>query len=163
MYSGYGIAFEWAGLCCFGNYFVRNVVIFSAGNSSSSHKDNREITFLGEGLTENLNGIYRTYINLVLIFIKKIQKFCLSLHCNHDNRYFFINGKEIYKFKADNKNVIFPSQFCLVSISNKFAHPGTREVSFKVNVYDFSVNNNAINKSYIFNVHKYLVVRSKTK
>ena len=98
-------------MCCFGNYFVRNVVIFSVGNSSSSHKDNREITFLGEGPTENLNGSYRTNINLVLIFIKKIQKFCLSLHCNHDNRYFFINGKEIYKFKADNKNVIFPSQF----------------------------------------------------
>ena len=31
----------------------------------------------------------------------------------------FVNGKEIYKFKASNKNVKFSTQFCLGSISNK--------------------------------------------
>ena len=36
-------------------------------------------------------------------FTRAITKFCLSLHKNHDNSYLFINGKEIYKFKADNK------------------------------------------------------------
>ena len=30
------------------------------------------------------------------------------------------NGKEIFKFKADNKNVNFPTQFCLGIISNGF-------------------------------------------
>ena len=30
------------------------------------------------------------------------------------------NGTEIYNFKADNKNVNFPTQFSLASISNKF-------------------------------------------
>ena len=32
----------------------------------------------------------------------------------------FVNGKEILKFKANNKNVNFPTQFCLGSISNGF-------------------------------------------
>ena len=53
-------------------------------------------------------------------FIEAKMKFCLSLHYNGDNSYLFVNEKAIYKFKADNKNVNFPTQFCLGSISNKF-------------------------------------------
>ena len=49
--------------------------------------------------------------------IKANTKFCISLHYNSDNSYLFVNGKEICKFKASNKNVNFPSQFCLGSIS----------------------------------------------
>ena len=47
-------------------------------------------------------------------FSKEKKKFCLSLHYKNEN------GNEIYKFKASNKNVNFPSQFYLGSISNKF-------------------------------------------
>ena len=32
--------------------------------------------------------------------------------------YLFVNGKKIFKFTADNKNVNFPPQFCLGSISS---------------------------------------------
>ena len=53
-------------------------------------------------------------------FSKAKTKFCLSLHYNNDNSYLFVNGKEIYKFKANNGNVNFPSRFCLGSISNEF-------------------------------------------
>ena len=38
------------------------------------------------------------------------------------------NGKEIYKFKANNGNVNFPSQFCLGSISNEFDSSDLKEV-----------------------------------
>ena len=41
------------------------------------------------------------------------------MQCNHDNSYLYFNRKAIYKFKADNKNINFPTQFSLVSISNK--------------------------------------------
>ena len=44
-------------------------------------------------------------------FTKANTKFCLSLNYNADNSYFFINGKEIVKFKADNKNVNFTTRF----------------------------------------------------
>ena len=55
-------------------------------------------------------------------FIKANTKFCLSLHYNADNGYLFVNGKEIFKFKANNKNVNSPIQFCLGSISNEFSN-----------------------------------------
>ena len=56
--------------------------------------------------------------SLVIILVKHTQKFCLSLHFNSDRNYLFVNGKEIFKFKADNNNVNFPTQFCLGSISS---------------------------------------------
>ena len=37
------------------------------------------------------------------------------------------------------------------------------EVSFKGNVYDFSVDHCAIGKLEIFNIHKYLMVKSNIK
>ena len=56
-------------------------------------------------------------------------KFCLSLHYNADNSYLFINGKEIFKFKADNENTNFLTQFCLGNISNGSSNTESREVS----------------------------------
>ena len=62
-------------------------------------------------------------------FNKANTKSCLSLHYNSDNSYLFMNGKEILKFKTKNKNVNFPTQFCLGSISNGFSANQFREVS----------------------------------
>ena len=71
----------------------------------------------------------------------------MSLHYNADNSDLFFDGKEMYKFKASNKNNSFPSQFCLGSISKKFDSADTEEVYFKGNVYGFSVDYDAIDKS----------------
>ena len=87
----------------------------------------------------------------------------MSLHCNSDNSYLFVNGKEIYKFKASNKNVNFPSQFCLGSISNKFDYVHSEEVSLKGKVYDFSVDYGSIDKYDILNIYKYLMSKNKIK
>ena len=51
-------------------------------------------------------------------FTRANTKYCLILHCNPDNSYFLVNGKEIFKFKADNKSVNFSTQFCLGSIAS---------------------------------------------
>ena len=61
-------------------------------------------------------------------FSKVNTKFCLSLHYNADNSYLFVNGKEILKFKTNKKNVNFPTQFCLRSISNRFSATDSREL-----------------------------------
>ena len=58
-----------------------------------------------------------------------------------------MNGKEIFKFKADSKNVNFPTRFCLLSISDGLSATESREVSLGGNVYDFSVDCNSIDKS----------------
>ena len=84
----------------------------------------------------------------------------MSLHYNDDNSYLFVNGKEIYKFKASTKSVSFPSQCSLGSIYNKFDYVESKEVSFKGNVYDFSLDYEAIDKSNILNIHKYLMIKN---
>ena len=71
----------------------------------------------------------------------------MSLHYNDDNSYLFVNGKEIFKFKADNKNV------------NGFSATDAREVSLNGNVYDFSVDYNSIDKSDTLNIRKYLMTQ----
>ena len=84
----------------------------------------------------------------------------MSLHFNSDNSYLFVNGKEIYKFKASNKNANFPFKFFLGSISNKFDYVDSEEVSFKGNMYHFSVDYDAIEKSNILNIRKYLMIKN---
>ena len=87
----------------------------------------------------------------------------MSLHYNGDDSYVFVNGKEIFNFKADNKNVNFSTQFCPGTISSGFSATKFREVSLKGNVYDFSVNYNSIDKSNILKIHKYLLVKYNLK
>ena len=67
------------------------------------------------------------------------------------------------RVKADNKNVKFPNQFCLQSISNGFSATESREVSLNENVYDSSVDYNSIDKSDILNIHKYLMKKNNIK
>ena len=71
------------------------------------------------------------------------------MHYNADNNYLFVNGKEIFKFKVDNKNVNLPTQFCLRSMSNEFSTAESREVSLNRKLYDFSVDYSSIDKSDI--------------
>ena len=72
----------------------------------------------------------------------------------------FVNEKKISKFKADNKNVNFPTQFCLGSTSNGFSATEPKEESLNGNVYDFSVDYNSIDESDILNIHKYLITKN---
>ena len=67
---------------------------------------------------------------------------------------FFVNIKKIYEFKTNDKNVNLSNQFCLGSTFNKFDYVQT-EVSVTENVYDFSVDYDAIDKSDILNILKY--------
>ena len=54
----------------------------------------------------------------------------MSFHYNADNSHLLVNGKKFFKFKAGNKIVNSPNQFCLGIIS------------LNVNVYDFSFDYN---------------------
>ena len=81
--------------------------------------------------------------SLILILVKQTRNFVY----NSDNSYLFVNGKKIFKFKVDNKNVNFPTQVCLGSISTDFSALESREVSLNGNVYDFSVDYNSFDKS----------------
>ena len=162
VYSGYGIAFDGEDWWSFRNGTARNVIIFGIDSSSSSHVDNRKNNFLILGLGPNF-GINASFASLEkkfsINFTKENTKICLSLHYNADNSYLVVNGKEINKFKADNKNVNFPTRFCLGVISDGFSVTESREVF--LNVYDFLVDYNSIHKSDILN--KYFMTKNNIK
>ena len=70
--------------------------------------------YIGEGPTPDTNdNICSLGESFIINFTKANTRFCLSLNYNYDNSYLFVNRKEIYKFKADNKKFNFPTQFCL--------------------------------------------------
>ena len=118
MYSGYRITFDSSDWWSFDN---GTVIIFGVDISSSSHSGNPKNNFLmsGGGPTFRINWVIGSpEKKLNINFTKTNTKFCLSLYCNGDNSYLFVNGKEIIKFKVDNENVNFQTQFYVGSISN---------------------------------------------
>ena len=166
VYSGYGIAFDEKGDWSFDNGTARNNIILGADSSSSSHSDNRKNNFLilGEVRTFGINGSFGSAEKKFSInFAKLNTKFCLILHYKADNSYFFVNRKEVFKFKAGNKNVNVPTQLCLRSISNAFSATESRKMSLNENVCDLSVNYNSIDKYEILNIHKYLMNKNNIK
>ena len=76
IYSGYGIIFDrssWS----FSNGTARNVIIFDADNSSSSHVDNRKKNFLilGLGRTHGINARFVSAKKKINILLNPIQNF----------------------------------------------------------------------------------------
>ena len=60
------------------------------------------------------------------ILLKKIKHFDLSLHCNGPNRYLFVNGTEIHKFKAKDFEIV-ASPLCLGNISKDFSEENVKK------------------------------------
>ena len=140
MYSGYGITFDSAGSWSFDNDFARNVVIVGVDNKSSPHANNRKKNFLmlDEGPVYGINGSFRSPERRFSInFTKASTNFCFTLHYNAENSYLFVNGEEIFKFKADNKNCQLSNSICLGRTSDRFSATESREVCLNGNVYDF--------------------------
>ena len=86
--------------------------------NSFIHIDNKEkdILILGFGPTQGLGEHSLTVEKMYSInFTVTKKKFCLSLHYNGANSYLFINGTEIYKFKAKDSAIV-ASPLCLRNI-----------------------------------------------
>ena len=70
--------------------------------SSSTHANNktRSILVLGKGSIHGIDGttIYAEKMHSTDVTVDN-KKFCLSLHCNGDRSYLFVNGKDIINFK----------------------------------------------------------------
>ena len=90
--------------------------------SSSGHIDNKkkDILILGIGPTQGLEHTLTAEKMCSINFTVPNINFCLSLHYNGANSYLFVNGTEIYKFKAkDFEIVAIPS--CLRNISKDWS------------------------------------------
>ena len=108
-YSGYWIGFDRRGSVSFPDGgFGQNVLIFRADMSSFAHVDNKkkDILIWGVGPTQGLEHTLTVEKMYSINFIVTNIKFCLSLHYNGANSYLFVNGTEIYKFKAKDSEIV---------------------------------------------------------
>ena len=94
--------------------FGRNFLIFGVDMSSSAQIDNKEkdILVLGKGPSRGLEHTLTAEKMYPINFTVTTKKFCLSLHYNGANSYLFVNGTEIYKFKAKDSETV-ASPLCL--------------------------------------------------
>ena len=83
------------------------------------------------------------------------KKFCLSLRYNEANSYLFVNGTEIYKFKAKYSEIV-ASPLCLGNISKDSSTDNMKKTGFNGYVYDSSVDYDATDIDDIKDIHKYL-------
>ena len=104
-----------------GNYGV-NVILFGADLSSSAHANNRSnnILVLGKDFIQGINGTIYAEGMYTPNFTVSGKKYVLSLHCNGNNSYLFVNGKQVVKFKAKDSEIV-PNPLCLAGISKDFS------------------------------------------
>ena len=84
------------------------------------------------------------------------KKFCFSLYYNWANSYLFVNGTEIYKFKAKDSEIV-PALLCLGNISKDWSAHNMKRTWFTGYVYNFSVDYDAIAVDDIKDIYKYLM------
>ena len=122
-YSGYGIGFDRRGSFSFpGGGFGQNVLIFGVDMSSSAHIDNKkkDILVFVKGPTQGLEHMLTAEKMYSINFTVAKKNFCSSLHYNRANSYLFVNGTEIYKFKAKDSEIVVTS-LCLENISKDWS------------------------------------------
>ena len=113
--------------------------------SSSAHIDNKkkDILVFGKGPTQGLEHTLTAEKMYSINFTVTKKKFCLSLHYNGANSYLFVNGTEIYKFKAKDSEIV-TSPLCLGNISKDWSADNMKKNGFTGYVYDFSSDYDAI-------------------
>ena len=87
------------------------------------------------------------------------KKFCLSLHYNGANSYLFVVCTEIYKFKANDSEIV-ASPLCLGNISKDYSTDNMKRTGFTGYVYAFIVGYDDIEVDNIKNIHKYLMKKN---
>ena len=125
--------------------------------SSSAHIDNKKRY---SNFRKRTNTKIRTYQNQKKMysfnFTVTRKKICLSLHYNGANSYLFVNGTEIYKFKAKDSEIV-ASPLCLGNISKDWSTDNVKKTGFNVYVYDFSIDYDDTDVDDIKDIFKYLM------
>ena len=87
------------------------------------------------------------------------KNFCLSLDYNGANSYLFVNGTEIYKFRAKESEIVV-GPICLENISKDWSVDNMQKTRFTGYVYDFSVDYDPVAIDDIKHIHKYLMKKN---
>ena len=81
------------------------------------------------------------------------------MHYNGANSYSFVNGTEIYKFKAKDSKIA-ASPLCLGNISKDCSTDNIKKTGLTGYVYDFSADYNAVTVDDIKDIHNHLMKKS---
>ena len=129
--------------------------------SHSVHVDNKkkDILILGKGSTQGLEHTLTAEKIYSISFTVSKKKFCLSLHYDGANSYLFVNGTEIYKFKAKDPEIV-AVLLCLGNISKDWSVGNMKKTGFNGYVYVFSVDYDATDVDDIVDIHKYLMKKN---
>ena len=169
-YSGYGICFDEGGNFSFGNIVNgRNLMIFGADMSFSSHERNRrnEIYDLGKDFIQGVTIVGPSKSGTT-IYAEKIYKhnftepnteIVLSLHYNGYDSYLFVNGGEELKFKAKTfSDQTKQNIMCIGNLSSDWSSINSTNTGLYGNVYDVVVDYSPINSAgTIYDIHRYLM------
>ena len=112
---------------------------------------------LGKGPTQGLEHTLTAEKMYSINFTVTKKKFCLSLHYNGANSYLFVNGTEIYKFKAKDSEFV-ASPLCLGNVSKDWSTKNIKTTGLTGYVYDFSADYNAVDN--IKDIHNYLIKKN---
>ena len=177
--NGYGICFDEGSDFSFGNIENgKNVIIFGADMSFSSHEINRqnEIYVLGKDFIQGVTTVGPTALSgrtnkETTIYAEKVykhnftrsnEKFVLSLHYNGGNSYLCVNEGEELKFKSKTfsdqvkQNILL----CLGNLSSDWSSINSVNTGLYGSVYDFAVDYSPVNSvKTIYDIHRYLMKR----
>ena len=140
----------------------RNVLIFGADMSFSTHATNRanHIYLMGDGLTQGINDttLYAEK-NYWRNFTDPGKKFVLSLHYNGDDSYLFVNGRQELKFKCKTDQLV-KEKLCIGNLSDQWTTSESEKTGLYGNIYDFVVDYEQIlGVKTIYDMHKYLMTK----
>ena len=117
--------------------------------SFTTHIDYKknDILVLGIGPTQGLeHTLTAEKMYSINVTVTKM-KYCLSLQYNGANSYLFVNGTEIYKFKAKDSEIV----------ASQRIKDNMKKKGFNGYIYDFSVDYDATDIDDIKDIHEYLM------
>ena len=140
----------------------RNVLIFGVDERSLVHANNKvdNIYVMGDFIVQGINDTTlhakKTYSQNVT---QSSKKFVLSLHCNGDDSYLFVNGKQELKFKAKTDQLV-KEKLCIGNLSDQWTANESENTGLYGNIYDFVVDYQSINGvKPIYDMHRYLMTK----
>ena len=87
---------------------------------------------------------------------------CLNLHYNGANSYLFVNGTEIYEFKAKDSEIVATPLY-LGNSWKDWSVDNMKKTVLNLYVYDFSADYDAIAADDILDIYKCFVKKNNMK
>ena len=149
-YKGYGICFDeseqFTHVRKEGSFnhttLARNVIIFGVDMSFSKHANNKanNIYVMGKDYVQKVDD---TTIYAEKMYYRNFtdpgKKFVLSLHCNGNDSYLFVNGRQELKFKTKTDQ-LGKEKLCIGNLSDQWTTSESEKTGLYGKIYDFVVD-----------------------